>query len=79
MLLVTRACIAMNKNATIILQSKKLEKTGRYNYRVSTMNARFLYHKIDNFKKILEEKQKLLEYDKHFHCSVRGQVTLNYF
>ena len=32
-----------------------------YNYRMSTMNARFLYHKIDNFKKVLEEKTKLLK------------------
>ena len=51
-----------------------------YNYRMSTINARFLYHKIDNFKKVLEEKTKVAkEYDKHFsHCSVRGKVTHSY-
>ena len=51
-----------------------------YNYRMSTINARFLYHKIDNFKKVLEEKTKIAkEYDKHFsNCSVRGKVTHSY-
>ena len=27
-----------------------------YNYRMSTINARFLYHKIDHFKNVLDEK-----------------------
>ena len=30
-----------------------------YNYRMSTMNARFIYHKLDHYKKVLEEKTKL--------------------
>ena len=47
----------------IILQRQEVEKKMRigYNYRMSTINARFLYHKIDNYKKVLEEKTKLLK------------------
>ena len=76
------ACVTMNKEYNdYILEARswKEDEIG-YNYRMSTMNARFLYHKIDNFKKVLKEKTKVArEYDKHFrNCSVRGQVTHSY-
>ena len=76
------ACITMNEkynNYISEARSWKEDEIG-YNYRMSTINARFLYHKIDNFKKVLEEKTKVAkEYDKHFsHCSVRGKVTHSY-
>ena len=28
-----------------------------YNYRMSTINARFLHHKIDDYKKVLQKKE----------------------
>ena len=76
------ACITMNKKYNDYIteaRSWKEDEIG-YNYRMSTMNARFLYHKIDNYKKVLEEKTKIAkEYDKHFsNCSVRGKVTHSY-
>ena len=38
-----------------------------YNYRMSTINARFLCHKIDYFKKVLHEKREIAKkYDEHF-------------
>ena len=76
------ACVTMNKEYNDYIteaRSWKEDEIG-YNYRMSTMNARFLYHKIDNYKKVLKEKTKIAkEYDKHFrNCSVRGQVTHSY-
>jgi len=76
------ACITMNKEYNDYIseaRSWKEDEIG-YNYRMSTMNGRFLYHKIGNFKKVLEEKTQIAnEYDKHFrNCSVRGQVTHSY-
>ena len=76
------ACITMNKEYNDYIteaRSWKEDEIG-YNYRMSTINGRFLYHKIDNFKKVLEEKTLIAkEYDKHFrYCSVRGKVTHSY-
>jgi dTDP-4-amino-4,6-dideoxygalactose transaminase len=76
------ACITMNKEYSDYIseaRSWKEDEIG-YNYRMSTINGRFLYHKIDNFKKVLEEKTLIAkEYDKHFrYCSVRGKVTHSY-
>ena len=62
------ACITMNKEYNDYIteaRSWKEDEIG-YNYRMSTINGRFLYHKIDNFKKVLEEKTEIAkEYDKH--------------
>ena len=55
------ACITMNEEYNDYIteaRSWKEDEIG-YNYRMSTINARFLYHKIDNFKKVLEEKTKV--------------------
>ena len=76
------ACITMNKKYNDYIteaRSWKEDEIG-YNYRMSTMNARFIYHKLDHYKKVLEEKTKIAkEYDKHFsNCSVRGQVKHSY-
>jgi len=51
-----------------------------YNYRMSTINARFLYHKIDHFKNVLDEKILIAkEYDKHFNnCLVKSDVKHSY-
>lgn len=76
------ACITMNKKYNDYIteaRSWKEDEIG-YNYRMSTMNARFIYHKLDHYKKVLEEKTKIArEYDKHFrNCSVRGKVVHSY-
>ncbi len=38
-----------------------------YNYRMSTINSKFLRHKIDHFNKVLRKKQEIAKkYDEHF-------------
>ena len=51
-----------------------------YNYRMSTINARFLYHKVDHFKKVLDEKRAIAKrYDEHFkNTLVRPDVRHSY-
>ena len=76
------ACITMNKEYNDYIteaRSWKEDEIG-YNYRMSTINARFLYHKIDHFKKVLDEKRLIAkEYDKHFNdCIVRSDVRHSY-
>ena len=76
------ACITNNEeynNYITEARSWKEDEIG-YNYRMSTINARFLYHKIDHFNKVLYEKILIAkEYDKHFNdCIVRPDVRHSY-
>ena len=63
------ACITNNveySNYITEARSWKEDEIG-YNYRMSTINARFLCHKIDHFKKVLHEKREIAKkYDEHF-------------
>ena len=63
------ACITNNveySNYITEARSWKEDDIG-YNYRMSTINASFLTHKINDFKKILHEKKEIAKkYDKHF-------------
>ena len=76
------ACVTMNKEYNDYIteaRSWKEDDIG-YNYRMSTINARFLYHKIDHFKKVLDDKILIAkEYDKHFNnCLVNPSVKHSY-
>jgi len=76
------ACVTMNKEYNDYIteaRSWKEDEIG-YNYRMSTINARFLYHKIDHFKKVLDDKILIAkEYDKHFNnCLVNPSVKHSY-
>ena len=76
------ACITNNEeynNYITEARSWKEDEIG-YNYRMSTINARFLYHKIDHFKKVLDDKILIAkEYDKHFNnCLVNPSVKHSY-
>jgi len=76
------ACVTMNKEYNDYIteaRSWKEDEIG-YNYRMSTINARFLYHKIDHFKNVLDEKILIAkEYDKHFNnCLVKSDVKHSY-
>ena len=63
------ACITNNveySNYIYEARSWKEDEIG-YNYRMSTMNAKFLTHKINDFKKVLQEKREIAKkYDEHF-------------
>ena len=76
------ACITMKKEYNDYIseaRSWKEDEIG-YNYRMSTINARFLYHKIEHFKKVLDDKKLIAkEYDKHFgNCLVSPSVKHSY-
>jgi dTDP-4-amino-4,6-dideoxygalactose transaminase len=76
------ACVTMNKEYNDYIteaRSWKEDEIG-YNYRMATINARFLYHKIDHFRKVLDEKILIAkEYDKHFNnCLVNPSVKHSY-
>ena len=63
------ACVTNNveySNYIYKARSWKEDEIG-YNYRMSTMNAKFLTHKINDFKKVLHEKREIAKkYDEHF-------------
>lgn len=76
------ACVTMNKEYNDYIteaRSWKEDEIG-YNYRMSTINAKFLYHKIDHFKKVLDEKRSIAKkYDEHFkNTIVRPDVKHSY-
>jgi len=76
------ACVTMNKEYNDYIteaRSWKEDEIG-YNYRMSTINAKFLYHKIDYFKKVLDEKRSIAKkYDEHFkNTTVRPDVKHSY-
>jgi len=76
------ACVTMNKEYNDYIteaRSWKEDEIG-YNYRMSTINAKFLYHKIDHFKKVLDEKRSIAKkYDEHFkNTTVRPDVKHSY-
>ena len=76
------AIITMKKEYSDYIKEARSWKEDElgYNYRMATINARFLYHKIDHFKKVLEEKRSIAKrYDEHFRNTlVRPDVKHSY-
>jgi dTDP-4-amino-4,6-dideoxygalactose transaminase len=69
------ACVTNDKNYNDYIteaRSWKEDEIG-YNYRMSTINARFLHQKINDYKKVLLEKREIAKkYDEHFRNTLVG-------
>ena len=69
------ACITNDKKYNDYIteaRSWKEDEIG-YNYRMSTINAKFLHQKINYFKKVLQEKREIAKkYDEYFRNTLVG-------